>query len=86
MHVNIVYWISLHPKNTILPTFLGQIPYFISEKQKHGTNNLHHRNAGSIAVILGLSVGVQHIKKWRNNFSKASYRLYKNLPFKALSD
>ena len=63
MHVNLVYWISLHLKKAILPTFLGQTPHFISEKQKHGTNNLHHRKAGSVAVILSLRVGVQHIQE-----------------------
>ena len=63
MHVNFVYWISLHPKKTILPTFLGQTPHFISEKQKPRTSNLHHRKAGSVAVIWSLRVGVQHIQK-----------------------
>ena len=63
MHVNFVYWISLHPKNGILPTFLGQTPHFISEKQKPRTSNLHHQKAGSVAVILSLRVGVQHIQK-----------------------
>ena len=63
MHVNFVYWISLHPKKTILPIFLGQTPHFISEKQTHGTKNLHHRKAGSVAVILSLRVGVQHIQQ-----------------------
>ena len=63
MHVNFVYWISLHPKKAILPTFLGQTPHFLSEKQKPRTNNLHHRKAGSVAVILSIRVGVQHIQK-----------------------
>ena len=63
MHVNFVYWISVHPKKTILPTFLGQTPHFISEKLEHGTNNLHHRKAGSVAVILSIRVGVQHTQK-----------------------
>ena len=63
MHVNFVYWISLHPKKAILPTFLGQTPHFISEKQKTRTNNLHHRKDVSVAAILSLRVGVQHIQK-----------------------
>ena len=33
MHVNLVCWNSLHPKIAILPTFLGQNPHFLSEKQ-----------------------------------------------------
>ena len=70
MHVNFVYWISLHPNKTIVPTFLGQTPHFISEKQKPRTNNLHHWKAGSVAVKLSLRVGVQHIQKvarWQSN-------------------
>ena len=63
MHVSFVYWISLHPKTTIKPTFLGQTPHFISEKQKYLTNNLHHRKAGSVAVILSLRVEVKQIQK-----------------------
>ena len=63
MHVNFVYWISLHPKMAIFPTCLGQTPHFRSENQKHRTNNVHHRQAGSFAVILSLRVGVQHIQK-----------------------
>ena len=62
MHVNFV-WISLYPKNAILPTFLGQTPQFISEKQKPRINNLHHRKAGYVAVILSLRVGVQNVQK-----------------------
>ena len=61
MNVNFVYWISLRPKKTILPTILGQTPHFISEKQEHATNNLHHRKAWSVAVIL--SIRVQIIQK-----------------------
>ena len=59
------YWISLQKKNkkNILPTFLGPTPHFINEKQKHGTNILHRRKAGSFAVILSLRVGVQHKQK-----------------------
>ena len=34
MHVNLVYWNSLHPKMAILPTFWGKNPNFLSEKQK----------------------------------------------------
>ena len=63
MHVNLVYWISLHQKKASLSTFLGQTPHFISEKQETRSNNLHHRKAVSVAVILSLRVGVQHIQK-----------------------
>ena len=63
IHVNLVYWNSLHPKIAILPTFSGQNPHFLSEKQKTRSNNLHHRKAESFAVILSLLVGVQHIQK-----------------------
>ena len=62
-HVNLVHWNSLHPKNAVLPTFLGQTPHFLCENHKTRTNNLHHRKAGSVAVILSLRVGVQHIQK-----------------------
>ena len=62
-HVNLVHWNSLHPKNAILPTFLGQTPNFLCENHKTRTNNLYHRKAGSVAVILSLRVGVQHIQK-----------------------
>ena len=62
-HVNLVHWNSLHPKKAILPTFLGQTPHFLCENHKTRTNNLHHRKAGSVAVILSLRVGVQHIQK-----------------------
>ena len=35
-HANLVHWNSLHPKNAILPTFLGQTPHFLCEnKKKH---------------------------------------------------
>ena len=63
MHVNFVYWISLHPKKAMLPTFLGQTPHFVSEKQKHRTCNLHYHKAGVALVILSLRVGVQHLQK-----------------------
>ena len=64
MHVNLVYWISLHPKKAILPAFLGQTPHIISEnKKRKEIKNLHHWKAGSIAVILSLKVGVQHVQK-----------------------
>ena len=62
-HVNLVHWNSLHPKKAILPTFLGQTPHFLCENHKTRTNNLHHRKAGSVAVILSLRVGVQHKQK-----------------------
>ena len=41
----------------------SQIAHFTSEKQKPWTSNLHHRKAWSVAVILSLWVGVQHIQK-----------------------
>ena len=59
MHLNFVYWFSQHPIKDILPTFLGQTPHFINEKQKPKTSNLHQ--AGSVAVILSLRVGVRHM-------------------------
>ena len=66
MYVNFVYWISLHSKKAILLSF------YIYIKKTPRTNNLHHWKAGSVAVILSLRVGVQHIqKKWRNNCSNA---------------
>ena len=34
VHVNWDGWISLHPKKAILPTFLGQTPNCLGEKQK----------------------------------------------------
>ena len=61
--MNLVHWNSLHPKKAIIPTFSGQTPNFLNEKQKNRTNNLHHQKAGSIVVILSLRVGVQHIQK-----------------------
>ena len=61
--MNLVHWNSLHPKNAILPTFKGQTPIFFCENQKTRTNNLYHRKAGSVAVILSLRVGVQHKQK-----------------------
>ena len=57
-HVNLVHLNSLHPKNAMLSTFLGQRSHFLSENHKTRTNNLHHRKAGSVAVILSLRVGV----------------------------
>ena len=63
MHVNLVYWNSLHPKKAILPTFSGQTPHFLGENRKNRTNNLHHLKAGSVAVILSLRLGVKHIQK-----------------------
>ena len=63
MHLNLVYWNSLHLKKAVLPTFKGQTPHFLSENHKTRTNNLHHRKAGSVAVILSLRVGVQHIQE-----------------------
>ena len=62
-HENLVHWNSLHPINAILPTFLGQTPHFLCENEKNRTDNLHHRKALSVAVILSLRVGVQHIQK-----------------------
>ena len=62
-HVNLVHWNSLHPKKAILPTFSGQTPHFLGENRKTITNNLHHQKAGSVAIILSLMVGVQHIQK-----------------------
>ena len=62
-YVNLVNWNSLHPKNAILPTFLGQTPNFLCENHKTRTNNLHHQKAGSVAVILSLRVWVQHVPK-----------------------
>ena len=49
---NLVHWNSLHPKKAILPTVLGQTPCFHSENHIPRTNNLHHRKAGTLAVIL----------------------------------
>ena len=63
MQVNLVYWNSLHPKIAILPTFSGQNPHFLSEKQKTRSNNLHLRKADSVAVFLSLREGVQYIQK-----------------------
>ena len=50
--MNLVPWNSLHQKNAILSTILGQTPHFLCEIHKTRTNNLHHRKAGSVAVIL----------------------------------
>ena len=63
MNVNLVHWNSLHPKKAIIPTFSEQTPNFLGENQKTRTKNLYHRKAGSVAVILSLRVGVQHIQK-----------------------
>ena len=63
MHVNLVLHNSLQPKKAILATILGQTPYVLGENRKTRTNKLHYRKAGSIAVILSLRVGVQHIQK-----------------------
>ena len=63
MNVNLVHWNSLHPKKAIIPTFSGQTPNVLGENQKTRTNNIHHRKAGFVAVILSLRVGVQHIRK-----------------------
>ena len=60
--MNFFYWISLHQKGHFTH-FLGQTPHFISEKQKPRTGNLHHWKSGSVAVILSLKVGVQHIQQ-----------------------
>ena len=50
-------------RQKILPTFLGKTPNFLCETHKTRTNNLYHWKAGSVAVILSLRVGVQHIQK-----------------------
>ena len=63
MRVNIVHWNSLHSKKAILPTFSGQTPHFLGEIHKTRTYNGHHRKAWSVAVILSLRVGFQHIHK-----------------------
>ena len=75
--MNFVHWNSLHQKNAILPTFLGQTPHFLCEKHKTRTNNLHHWKAGSVAVTLSLSVGVQHIQKGVQYFvQRGGSRMY----------
>ena len=38
---------------------LGQTPHFLGEKLNTRTNTIHYQNAGSVAVILNLRVGVQ---------------------------
>ena len=43
--------------------FSGQRENFLSENHKTRTNNLFHRNAGSVVVIFSLRGGVQHIQK-----------------------
>ena len=62
-HLNLVHWNSLHPKSAILTSFLGQTPHILCENRKTITNNQHHWKAGSVAVILSLRVGVQHVQK-----------------------
>ena len=61
----LTYFTGIHcnQKKAILPTFLGQPPHLLGIKLKTRTNNLHHRKAGFVAVILSLKVGVQHIQK-----------------------
>ena len=49
MHVNLDYLISLYPKKAILPTFSGQTPLFLSQKQETRSNNLHYHKVGSLA-------------------------------------
>ena len=66
-HVNLVHWNSLHPKNAILLTFLGQTPHFLCENHKTRTNNLHHWIAGSAAYGWGSNI----YKKWFNNYYNA---------------
>ena len=76
-HANLVNWNSLHPINAILPTFLGQTPHFLCENEKNRTDNLHHRKAWSVAVILSLRVGVQHIQKVvQYFFQRGGTRMY----------
>ena len=52
MHVNLDYMISLHLKNSILPTFSGQTLLFLGKKQETRTNTLHHHKAWSNAFFL----------------------------------
>ena len=61
--VNLVHWNSLHPKTPFYLLFLGQTSHFLCENHKTRTNNLHQWKAGSVAVILSLRVGVQHIQE-----------------------
>ena len=63
MHMSLVHWNSLYSKKAILTTFSGQTPHFLGENHKTRTYNLHHRKTWSVAVILRLMVGVQHIQK-----------------------
>ena len=51
------------PKKAIYILFFGQTPHFLGEKLKTRTDNLDHWKTGSVAVILSLSVGVQHKQK-----------------------
>ena len=48
MHVNFVYWISLHPKKVNLPIFFWDKHHI--KEQNPRTNNLNHQKAGSVAV------------------------------------
>ena len=83
-YVNLVHWNSLHPKNAILPTFLVQTPHFLCKNEKNITDNLHHRKAWSVAVILSLRVGVQHIQKVVQYFlQRGGSRMY-TVSWKAL--
>ena len=70
-HVNLVHWNSLHQKWPFYLLFLGQTPHFLCENHKTRSDNQHHRKAGSVAVILSLRVGVQHIQKVCNNVYNA---------------
>ena len=55
--MNLVHWKSLHPKKGHFTYFFfGQTPHLLGEKLKSRTNNLDHRKAGSVAVILSLRV------------------------------
>ena len=53
VYVNLVYWISLNPKKSIYPTFLGQTPHFLGEKLKK-----KRRATYTVAVFLSLMLGV----------------------------
>ena len=62
-HVHLVHWNSLHPKKAVIPTFQDIYKIFSVQNHKTRTNNLHHGKAGSVAVVLSLRVGVQHVQK-----------------------
>ena len=66
MHIKLVHWNLLHPKNSIIPTFSGHILNFLCENHKTRTNNLHHQKAGSIVVVLSLRLGIQHIPRFQD--------------------